>query len=79
MSYCFRYDDTWRCNGNINCPWLSAHDEANCEQQCPTYLFNHCNCNKLENMTCEGEDRVCYNDYSKVFAFLILNRQNHLM
>ena len=28
--------DSLKCNGLIQCPWLSSHDEANCSQQCPS-------------------------------------------
>ena len=32
--FCTRCYDYWKCDGLIDCPWLSPHDEANCSQQC---------------------------------------------
>ena len=52
----------WKCDGLIDCPSLSPHDEANCSQQCSTPWsgFIPCDCNKLGNMTCTGSGGVCY-------------------
>ena len=33
--FCTRCPDRWKCNGWIECPRFSPHDEANCSQQCP--------------------------------------------
>ena len=31
--------DSYKCDGWIDCPWLSPHDEANCSQQCSSPRF----------------------------------------
>ena len=58
--FCRTCFDSWKCNGYIDCSWLSPHDEANCSQQCPWWRPNPCDCNKPGNMTCAGEGSVCY-------------------
>ena len=69
--FCCRCYDSWKCDGKIDCPWLSPHDEANCSQQCPSSNWRiPCDCNKLGNMTCQGDDRVCYEEFSKSLVLL---------
>ena len=68
--FCRTCDDSFKCDGEINCRWLSPQDEANCSQQCSSdYLYEGsgpswypipCACNKPGNMTCVGEGLVCY-------------------
>ena len=53
--FCRSCEDHLKCDGYIQCPWLSPHDEANCTQQCPSWLPIPCKCNKARNMTCEGK------------------------
>ena len=70
--FCRTCIDYWKCNGKIECPWLSPHDEANCSQQCPWSDDIPCDCNKPENMTCELKrtlNNVCY---YKSCEFLVL-------
>ena len=59
------------CDGNIQCPWLSPHDEANCLRPCPftRYTDISCDCNKLGNMTCAGKGGICYYESRKLFVF----------
>ena len=69
--FCSTCEDRWKCDGYINCPWLSPHDEANCSQQCPSSWFTvPCDCNKPGNMTCEGKvgqrNYVCYPVWGKL-------------
>ena len=63
----------WYCNGEIECPWLSPNDEANCSE-CSS--FGHvtrntsCDCNKKENFNCEWNGNgvnkhTCYDIRSK--------------
>ena len=51
-----------KCDGSIQCPWLTPNDEANCSSQCPSYWPIPCDCNKPGNMKCEQRGRVCYNE-----------------
>ena len=78
--FCRTCDDIWKCNGLIDCPWLSPHDEANCSQQCSSSSswYIPCACNKpLGNMTCEGWGRVCYSESSKLLVlFYFCKRHN---
>ena len=73
--FCSICADSWKCNGLIECPWLSPHDEANCSQQCSslTYGLIPCDCNKPGNMACGvirvQRNNVCYSESSK---FLVL-------
>ena len=75
--FCRTCSDNLKCDGYIDCPWLSPHDEANCSQQCPLLEREMipCDCNKPGNMTCEGKiegiNYVCYDTYGK---FFVLNR-----
>ena len=84
-------DDRLKCNGVIDCPWLSPHDEANCSQQCSSPLITYyqdysiiykdsgfpCACNKPGNMTCEGRGRVCYRESGKLLVlFYFCKRHN---
>ena len=39
--FCRTCYDRWKCNGYIDCPWLSPHDEANCSQQCSDRRLSH--------------------------------------
>ena len=41
-----------KCNGYIDCPWLTSNDEANCFDCQSSYLPNRCDCNKPEAMKC---------------------------
>ena len=68
--FCSICPNNLNCNGVVDCPWLSPHDEANCSQQCPSSWFGPipCDCNKLGNMTCEGRGWVCYNESSKLLV-----------
>ena len=83
--FCTRCDDIDKCDGLIDCPWLSPHDEANCSQQCPSSSWFGlipwpipCDCNKpLGNMTCEGWGRVCYHESGKLLVlFYFCKRHN---
>ena len=85
--YCRECPDRLKCDGVINCPWLSPHDEANCSQQCPSsWSFKPipCDCNEPENMMCEGSvqewvhrNRVCYlKDCKLVVLFYFCKRHN---
>ena len=49
----------YKCDGYIDCPWLTPNDEANCSSQCPSYLPIPCDCNKPGNMTCGKYGYVC--------------------
>ena len=90
--FCRKCDDINKCNGMINCPWLSPHDEANCSQQCslprielirdydiPVLWFGPipCACNKpLGNMTC-ARGQVCYHKFGKLLVlFYFCKRHN---
>ena len=66
--FCGRCNDSWKCDGYIDCPWLSPHDETNCSQQCSSYRPIPCDCNKLGNMTCKGKGRVCYRESGKLLV-----------
>ena len=73
--------DYWKCDGYIECPWLSPHDEANCSQQCSSSSWwgpIPCACNKpLGNMTCEGRGYVCYRESGKLLVlFYFCKRHN---
>ena len=72
--------DILKCNGWIECPWLSPHDEANCSQQCSSSLWRPipCACNKpLGNMTCAGSGQVCYRESGKLLVlFYFCKRHN---
>ena len=88
--FCSTCDDDYKCDGWIDCPWLSPHDEANCSQQCstsPRLIFGRnmsiwsgpitCACNKPGNMTCEGRGRVCYRESGKLLVlFYFCKRHN---
>ena len=63
-----------KCDGNIQCPWLSPHDEANCLRPCTDIL---CDCNKLGNMTCAGKGRICYYEFSKLFVFFYFCKRHN--
>ena len=73
--FCRTCFDFSKCDGYINCPWLSPHDEANCSQQCSSSKYGPipCDCNKPGNMTCgallEQKKFVCYGESGK---FLVL-------
>ena len=49
-----------KCNGYIDCSWLTPNDEANCFGCQSSYLPNRCDCNKPEAMNCTGVGFVCY-------------------
>ena len=86
--FCRACDDDWKCDGWIQCPWFSPHDEANCSQQCSSSEFIildriltsgsiPCPCNKPGNMTCEGWGRVCYSESGKLLVlFYFCKRHN---
>ena len=89
--FCRICDDSWKCDGDIDCPGLSPHDEANCSQQCssssiyegsgstsPPWGYIPCACNKPPgNMTCEGRGRVCYSESGKLLVlFYFCKRHN---
>ena len=68
-------NDSMKCNGEIDCPWLSPHDEANCSQQCSSSRYGPipCDCNKPGNMTCNRRfGRSGYVCYRKSGKFLVL-------
>ena len=69
--FCRTCSDSLKCDGLIDCPWLSPHDEANCSQQCPSSWYEPipCDCNEPGNMTCAGSNWVCY---AKSGKFLVL-------
>ena len=55
-----------RCDGFIDCEWLTHHDEVNCSE-CTFFRPIRCDCNQEGNFTCEwdgeGEDLfTCYSD-----------------
>ena len=54
----------FKCDGYIDCPWLTPNDEANCSPQCPSDLPIPCDCNKPGNMKCKqrGFSAACYRD-----------------
>ena len=56
------------CDGRIDCPWLTNHDEKNCSQ-CPSFRPNRCDCNAVGNHTCivdsTGVRTTCYGDSRK--------------
>ena len=74
--------DSGKCNGYIDCPWLSPHDEANCLQPCPSWWNKPipCNCNKPGNMTCNrrfGQSGyVCYFKSCKFLVLCFCKRHN---
>ena len=78
--------DYLKCDGYVQYPWLSPHDEANCSQQCSSSCFSFsccpwssfpCDCNKPQNMTCEGSGRVCYREFGKLLVlFYFCKRHN---
>ena len=74
--FCRTCPDKLKCDGFINCPWLSLHDEANCSPKCRWPVSIPCDCNKLGNMTCEGRvgqsGHVCYSGSGKFFLFCVL-------
>ena len=77
--FCIRCPDILKCDGLIDCPWLSPHDEANCSQHClSSWRYIPCACNKpLGNMTCEGRGRVCYHESGKLLVlFYFCKRHN---
>ena len=80
--FCRTCPDDWICDGWIECPWLSPHDEANCSPQCPCssslYGSISCDCNKpLGNMMCAGYGRVCYRESGKLLVlFYFCKRHN---
>ena len=70
-------EESWYCDGIIDCPWLTPNDEANCSD-CPSNSSMRCKCNNKEKFSCEssGEDwnaLTCYNekDTGKLFAYSI--------
>ena len=70
----------WKCDGWLDCPRLSPHDEANCPQPCSSSSIGPipCPCNKpLGNMTCEKEGQVCYSESGKLLVlFYFCKRHN---
>ena len=71
--------DDWKCDGMIDCPWLSPHDEANCSPQCSSSNFGPipCACNKVRNMTCSGGGLICYRESRKLLVlFYFCKRHN---
>ena len=76
--FCRNCDNQSKCDDNIDCPWLSPHDEANCSKQCSSCNVP-CDCNKPGNMTCEGRGGVCYPKSCKFqVLFCFRKRLNHL-
>lgn len=57
-----------KCNGKINCPWLTPNDEANCSS-CPKERPNRCACNKKGKMMCKGRGYVCYSNERMLMSF----------
>ena len=77
--FCTRCHDSLECDGRINCPGFSPHDEASCSQQCssPWYGPIPCDCNKPRSMTCKGRGRVCYRESGKLLVlFYFCKRHN---
>ena len=70
--FCKTYYVRWNCDGEIRCPWISPHDEANCSQQCLSSWYGPilCACNKPGNMTCKEESWVCYREYCKFYVLV---------
>ena len=77
--FCTRCDDSLKCDGLIDCHWLSPHDEANCSQQCSSSWWSiPCACNKpLGNMTCEGRGWVCYRESGKLLVLFYLCKRHN--
>ena len=79
--FCRTCDHSLKCNGYIDCPWLSPHDEANCLQPCSLSKLKFtvpCDCNKPGNMTCEGRGLVCYRESCKFLVlFYFCKRHNN--
>ena len=75
--FCRTCPDILKCDEEIDCPWLSPHDEANCSQQCPLLEWEGipCDCNKPGNMTCEGRvwqrNYVCYTMWGKLLVLFL--------
>ena len=61
----------YKCNGYIDCPWLTPNDEANCSSQCPSDYPIPCDCNKPGNMKCKQEGPVCYENFGKVVVIYL--------
>ena len=80
MTSILLYSSCLKCDGEINCPRLSPHDEANCSQQCSLSKEGYripCDCNKLGNMTCKGRGLVCYRKSGKLLVlFYFCKRHN---
>ena len=79
----FQFDDSLKCDGEINYPWISPNDEANCSSQCPSSgwsppLNTPCDCNKPGNMKCEGSGWICYYHYGKILVYIFKSFNNLL-
>ena len=91
--FCRTCDDSLKCDGKINCPWLSPHDEANCPQQCQPCLQSilligsrnisigwrpiPCACNKPGNMMCAGFGQVCYRESGKLLVLFYFCKRHN--
>ena len=62
----------YKCDGRIDCPWLTSNDEANCPSQCPSDFPIPCNCNKPGNMKCKKKGPVCHKNFGKVVVIYLL-------
>ena len=79
--FCSKCD---KCDGLIDCPWLSPYDEANCSQQCSSsswYGPIPCDCNKPGNMMCEGRSTqrgsVCHSKSGKFLVLFYFCKRHH--
>ena len=69
----------FKCDGSIQCPWLSPHDETNCSRPCPftRYTDIPCDCNKLGNITCAGKGGICYYESGKLLVFFYFCKRHN--
>ena len=77
--FCSTCHDSLKCDGEINCPWHSPHDEVNCGQPCSSSLSGPipCDCSKPENMTCAGAGRICYRESGKLLVLFYLCKRDN--
>ncbi|CAK8686056.1 unnamed protein product [Clavelina lepadiformis] len=58
-AYMFNLQKNEKCNGQEICP--DGSDEWNCPL-CPFWQPYNCACNNIDNFSCKGSERVCYQD-----------------
>ena len=67
--------DHFKFNELIDCPWQNPHDKAKCLECKAFYYFKQifcCDCNRLENMTCEGGGYVFYGNKQMLLKNIFL-------